>query len=108
MGLIVKLYTFSAGSVVTASEHNSNFDVAYAVINGNLENVNIKASAGIVDTKLAQITTANKVNITALAATSQATGDLIYYNGSSWVRLPIGIAGQILTVNGAATAPEWA
>jgi hypothetical protein len=36
-------------------------------------------------------------------------GDVIYATGSSAVtRLGIGTAGQVLTVNGGATAPSWA
>lgn len=35
-------------------------------------------------------------------------GDLIYNNGTDNVRLGIGTAGQVLTVNAGATAPEWA
>lgn len=35
-----------------------------------------------------------------------ATGDLLYYSGSAWVRLPIGGAGQVLTV--VAGVPAWA
>lgn len=35
-------------------------------------------------------------------------GDLIYRNGSGNVRLAIGTAGQVLTVNSGATAPVWA
>lgn len=67
MALIIKPNTFSAGSTIIAAEHNDNFDTAYDCINGNIENANIKAAAGIVDTKLATISTANKVNATALS-----------------------------------------
>jgi len=35
-------------------------------------------------------------------------GDIVYFNGTELVRLPIGTAGQVLTVNAGATAPEWA
>ena len=35
------------------------------------------------------------------------TGDLAYYNGSAWVSLGIGTAGQVLKVNSGATAPTW-
>jgi hypothetical protein len=35
-------------------------------------------------------------------------GDIIYRDGSAPVRLGIGTAGQVLTVNSGATAPEWA
>ena len=68
-------------------------------------NADIAASANIADSKLATITTADKVNVSALVATSQATGDIIMYN-SGWVRLGIGTAGQTLTV--AAGLPSWA
>ena len=34
-------------------------------------------------------------------------GDLVYYSGSGPARLPIGNAGQVLTVNSAGNAPEW-
>ncbi len=35
-------------------------------------------------------------------------GDIVYFDGTNLVRLPIGTAGQVLTVNGAGDAPEWA
>jgi hypothetical protein len=37
----------------------------------------------------------------------QTAGDIIYYNGTDWVRLPIGTSGQQLTVNATEDAPEW-
>ena len=82
----------------------------YAIIdNGtitNIVNADIAGNAAIVDTKLATISTAGKVNVSALLATSQATGDTIYFNGTSWVRLGVGTTGQTLTV--AAGLPSWA
>lgn len=69
-------------------------------------NADISNSAGIVDTKLATISTAGKVNVTALVATSQAEGDILYYSGTAWARLPVGTAGQTLTV--ADGLPSWA
>jgi hypothetical protein len=36
-----------------------------------------------------------------------SAGDLLYYDGGSAQRLAIGTAGQVLTVNAGATAPEW-
>lgn len=42
----------------------------------------------------------------ALAPTTTA-GDIIYHNGTDNVRLPIGTAGQRLSVNAGATAIEW-
>jgi hypothetical protein len=39
---------------------------------------------------------------------SQASGDVLYRGATEWERLPKGTAGQVLTMNGGATAPEWA
>ena len=49
---ITKPNTFSAGAVIVASEHNSNFDTIYNDYNGSITNVNISASAAIAATKL--------------------------------------------------------
>lgn len=105
MATISKPYTFSAGATIVAAEHNSNLDTIYNEFNGLISDANISATAAIQDTKLAQISTAQKVLVGALGAASQATGDLIYYNGSSWVRLGIGSSNQaLLTVGG---IPAW-
>jgi hypothetical protein len=61
MAIISKGHTFNAGAIVVASEHNTNLDTLYNDYNGNITNANLSASAGIVDTKLSQITTADKV-----------------------------------------------
>jgi hypothetical protein len=39
---------------------------------------------------------------------SQAAGDILYRGGTEWERLAKGTAGQVLTMNSGATAPEWA
>jgi len=79
MGLVSKTYTFSAGATIVAAEHNTNFDTIYNLVNGNLENANVKSNAALVDTKLAQITTASKVSgaaITSLANVPSGAGYL--------------------------------
>ena len=107
MALIVKQYTFSAGQVIIAAEHNADFDDLYTLVNGNIDNANISLTANIATSKLATITTAGKVNITALVATNQATGDIIYASSATvWARLGIGTTGQTLTV--VAGLPAWA
>lgn len=132
-----------------------------------ITNAKIAAGAGIVDTKLAQITTAGKVSgaaltllgsvpsgstalpiaaggtgqttrqaaLNALSATSlsgttgqgivsdgtnmalgypasltiasAATGDLLWFNGTAWVRLAPGTADYALVSNGAGSAPGY-
>ena len=43
----------------------------------------------------------------AIQLESQANSDIMYFDGTDWVRLAKGIADEILTVNETATAPEW-
>jgi hypothetical protein len=43
---------------------------------------------------------------TDLNISGQATGDIIYFNGANWVRLPAGTSTYLLQANGAA-APTW-
>jgi hypothetical protein len=96
-------------TVTTTLPDSSNKSDFYSLIDNatvtSIVNADIAASAAIVDTKLATITTAGKVNVSALVATSQAAGDILMYSGG-WTRLPIGTAGQTLTV--AAGLPAWA
>ena len=97
MSIITKPNTFSAGATIIASEHNSNFDTIYAEFNGNITNSNIAAAAAIADSKLAQITTAQKVNTSALVTTSQAIGDLLYADtATSYTRRATGGANTFL------------
>ena len=58
---------------------------------------------------LTTVTTANN-SITGahIALGSDAAGDVMYYNGTNYVRLAKGTATQVLTMNSGATAPEWA
>ena len=107
MGTITKNHTFSSGATIVAAEHNSNFDTVYNAVNGNINTDNIHSSAGILDTQLNAISTAGKVNLSALIITSQAAGDLVYASSNAALtRLAAGTIGNILTSAGTA-APEW-
>ena len=44
MSIVVKPYTFSAGAIIVAAEHNSNFDTLYNDYNGNITNANVSQS----------------------------------------------------------------
>lgn len=130
MSLISIPFTFSAGAVIIASQHNSNFSTIYSDYNGNIDNTNIVAAAGIAyskltltgsivnadinasaaiaDSKLATISTTGKVNISALTVASQAQGDIIYASSATaWVRLGPGTSGQFLKTQGASANPVW-
>jgi hypothetical protein len=37
----------------------------------------------------------------------QAQGDLAFFDGTNWVRLPAGTAGQVLSTQGAGANPHW-
>ena len=48
----------------------------------------------------------NAVDGTKIAIASQATGSIMYYNGTDWVNLAPGTNGQVLTMT--AGIPAWA
>jgi len=52
-GTVSKTYTFVDGTTASAAEVNTDFDTLYTLVNGNLDNDNVKASAGIVASKIA-------------------------------------------------------
>ena len=43
----------------------------------------------------------------AIKLVTDTAGDVAYYDGAAWQRLPIGTAGQYLTMNETETAPQW-
>lgn len=43
-----------------------------------------------------------------ISGITQNAGDILYTDGTNFTDLAIGTAGQVLTVNSGATAPEWA
>lgn len=52
MGLISKTKTWADNEGVNYDDMNANFDTLYTLANGNIDNANIKAAAGIVESKL--------------------------------------------------------
>ena len=50
---------------------------------------------------------ANSVDGTMIALGSDTTGDIMYYNGTNYVRLAAAQDGYILTATGAGAAPAW-
>ncbi|WP_347924821.1 hypothetical protein [Pontimicrobium sp. SW4] len=49
----------------------------------------------------------NAIDGTDISLTGEAAGDMAYFNGTDWIRLPKGTANQSLVMNSGATAPEW-
>lgn len=50
----------------------------------------------------------NSVDGTKIALGSDAQGDVMYHNGTDWVRLGAGTSGQFLKTQGAGANPTWA
>ena len=46
-------------------------------------------------------------SIASHIADGQAQGDILYFNGTYWVRLPAGTAGQVLKTQGSGANPVW-
>jgi len=45
--------------------------------------------------------------VTGFSIASQAQGDVLYFDGTSWARLAAGTNGNVLTTHGAAANPTW-
>ena len=73
---------------------------------GSIDDIHI---SGMAASKLTGTITPSDNTVTGakIALGSDAAGDVMYYNGTNYIRLAKGTAAQILTVNSGATAPEW-
>lgn len=94
-----------------------------AFVAAQIVDANVSSSAAIAGAKLAAATTstygvvklANNFGGTGalptvvdLTITSQAQGDILYFNGTNWVRLAAGTSGQFLKTLGGSANPAWA
>ena len=79
MALITKPNTFSAGAIIVAAEHNSNFDTIYNDYNGNITNANLAAGAAIVGSKLDLSAPGN------IGATTPGTGKFTNLTTTSYI-----------------------
>ena len=48
-----------------------------------------------------------KISGVTIDLISHTSGDVAYFDGTDWVRLAKGEAGQVLTMNESASAPIW-
>lgn len=46
-------------------------------------------------------------DLSNVTITSEAQGDILYFNGTAWVNLAPGTSGKVLQTNGAAANPSW-
>ena len=96
-----KIYTRkSNNSIVVVSSHSSG---GATPLDGSVTTAKL-ADGAVTTIKI----DANAVDGTKIALGSDAAGDVMYYNGTNYIRLAKGTATQVLTMNSGATAPEWA
>lgn len=92
--------------LATAGEIGAGWDVAltnWRIFVGNASNVAVWVAVS----GDAAISNTWAVTVSDLTITWQATGDILYFDGTNWVKLAIGTVGQVLTVS-AGWLPEWA
>jgi hypothetical protein len=95
--------TWITGDTITANSLNADWDNFYSE---KITAANINDGA-VGNNQLGAISTAGKINLTALVTAGQSRGDIIYFNGTSWVRLGAGTAGQTLITEGTGANPSW-
>lgn len=95
-----------------ASDLNSRFNALKNLLNGGIGSDNI--GTGVVTAaKLAtdSVTTVKiedgAVTGAKIAMTSDAQGDILYHNGTSYARLAAGTSGQFLQTQGTGANPQW-
>ena len=99
----------TAGSLTNLSDVNTATATAgnFLLADGtDFESVALSGDATIAATGALTIAD-NAVDGTDISIASEAAGDVTYFNGTDWVRLAKGTAGQRLVMNTGATAPEW-
>jgi hypothetical protein len=103
----IPVATTLAGGYISAADWNT-FNAKLTPV---LTSANILVGNGsnvatpVVMSGDAAIDNTGAVTVSDLTITGEATGDILYFNGTNRVKLAIGTAGQVLTVNGGATAP---
>lgn len=99
MAGVTRTVTFSddLGTLATLSQ----------VSTGQIANLSVSsaklADLAVVTSKIAD----NAVTGAKIAMGSDAQGDILYFNGTNYARLPAGTAGQYLKTNGAGANPAW-
>ena len=74
MATVTKTKTWADNSAVTYSDMNANFDTLYTLVNGNIDNDNIKSGAAISASKISFSTTVWNRGVLSLATSDISTG----------------------------------
>lgn len=97
---------FQTGQPAYGTDVSGNINALLNDYNGNITNANISASAAITDSKLAQITTSNKVATSALTGnmpTVGITADLVFKIDGGGSAIATGSAGYLGPIDLAGT-----
>ena len=100
-------YSITAGSGLSGGNYNGSSAVTWTV------DFSVVASTSNLNSNVTRISTLENevqpVNRGGTGLTSYTVGDLLYASGTTTItNLGVGSSGQVLTVNGTGTAPEWA
>lgn len=110
LGFAQPSFSNLSGSATDAQVPNS---LALSNINNLVSNGFVKTSSSdgtlFVDTTTYLSSIANNsITGAMIALGSDAQGDIMFYNGTDWVRLAAGINGQFLKTQGTGANPVWA
>lgn len=101
MGTITRPNTYTAGNTIDPTENNDNETTIYNEFNGNIDNNNIKASAGILESKIAfNTSTGHTHNGTDSKAIPKGYGSTVVgtlTTGTSVTPVHVVIADQTIT-----------
>lgn len=103
MGQVTLPKTWVARELLKALDLNADFAAILNQLNGNIDATNLAALA-VTAAKLAN----GAVTGPKIAMGSDAQGDVLFYDGSKYTRLPAGVSGQFLKTQGGAADPLWA
>ena len=102
MGLVTLPYVWVARELVPAAYLNADFNAILNQLNGNIDASNLAALA----------VTAAKIAVGAvtgpkIAMGGDVEGDMLWYDGTKYARVPAGTAGQVLTSGGTVGIPTF-
>jgi hypothetical protein len=105
-GIDTSLVDLKGGTTGQVLSKASNTDLDYSWVTPNVGDITeVQAGTGI---SVASGTGPIPVITNTVATAFDAAGDLVYGTGAdTFTKLALGTAGQVLTVNSGATAPEW-
>lgn len=93
MGTVSKTKTWADNEAVTYTDMNANFDTLYTLANGNIDNDNVKASAGIAYSKLTLTGSVADADIASTADIKLGTIEYIIDGGGD--AITTGIKGDL-------------